>query len=147
MARKKAPVILVSGSRAWGEERAHVIRRELAQFPKGSWVIHGAQRRRDPDSYASDTPIWFGVDYWADRIAQEIGMLRITVPFAKHLGPAGGPVRNQAMVDIAVALRDAGHEVSGLFFHDDIEGGSRGAKGCRDLAVKAGIDDLRVIDG
>ena len=146
MSRRKARVVLVSGSRYWGEERCPTIERELARLPRGSWVIHGAQRRRTPESFEEDGDRRFtGVDYWADRIAQELGLIRVQVPFVPGMGKAGGPVRNAAMCEIAKALEAAGHEVSALFFHDDIER-SRGTKDCRSQAERAGLS-FNVIQG
>ena len=133
MTRKMARVVLVSGSRYWGEDSCSVIERELRKLPKGSWVIHGGQRRRHPDSFAEEEIRFTGVDYWADKIAQELRLIRIVVPFVPGMGPAGGPVRNRVMCETIRALGIAGHEVSVLFFHDDIEG-SRGTRGCRDIA-------------
>lgn len=134
MARKKARVVLVSGSREWGESQAvPILLRELEQFPSGSWVIHGGQRRRIPG-----TEEFTGVDWWAGEVAKRLRLLQIVVPFYQGIGPGGGPVRNRVMCKIARSLEAQGHEVTALFFHDNIEE-SRGTKDCRAAAEEMGL--------
>jgi len=134
----------VSGSRSWAEEMCPVIHRELSKLPRGSWVIHGGQRRRIPETIVKNAAgkivacEYSGVDYWVDKVAQDLGLLRVVLPFVPGTGKAGGPIRNSAMCDIAKGLEMTGHEVSALFFHDDIER-SLGTKDCRDKAERAGL--------
>jgi hypothetical protein len=131
MTKSKERVVLVSGSRDWGEDRLDVVRRELAHFPAGTWIIHGYQRKRLGDGYS-------GVDWLSDTVAQERGFIRILVPYVRTLGASGGPVRNRAMVDIACALMSVGHSLNVIFFHDNITR-SRGTKDCLDAAERMGL--------
>lgn len=133
MGRGKAQVVLVSGSRDWEEDRIDVVRRELAHYPAGTWIIHGYQRKKLANGVG-----YSGVDWLADTVAQERGFVRILVPYIRNLGSAGGPVRNRAMVDIACALMEADHELNVLFFHHNITR-SKGTKDCLDVAERMGL--------
>lgn len=75
--------VLITGSRHYSNEE--VIRRELAAFPAGTVVIHGAAP---------------GADSIADRIAKALGFKVIAEPADwKTHGKAAGPIRNQKMLD------------------------------------------------
>jgi hypothetical protein len=70
-------------------ERSGKIRRALARFEPGSVVVTGQAS---------------GADSIADFMAVELKMFRVRVPYAGHLGRAGGPARNELIGKIVVAL-------------------------------------------
>jgi hypothetical protein len=140
MAREKARVLLVSGSRYWGTDRKPIVARELGPWPAGSWIVHGAQRRRIPDAveYLGAEQLYTGVDWLADGIARERGFFRVQVPYVDALGKSGGPARNRVMAEIVLALWELRHPVEAILFHDQIEE-SRGTKNMRGNLERLGI--------
>lgn len=120
--------VLVTGSRAWRNER--LITERLAPYGRGALVIHGGAE---------------GADEIARRAAVGLGMVPITVPYFWHLGRAGGPLRNRAMVAMLRGLRDDGWRVAAEAFP---LGESRGTRSCIDL-VRRMLPDvpLHVTEG
>ncbi len=109
-------VLLVSGDRHWTSEDP--IRRELSKFPRGTIVVHGAQR---------------GVDTIAGRVAEELGFVVRPYPARWwESGKAAGPIRNAEMLE-----KEKPDLV--LAFHPDIDRKSRGTKDMVAQAEKAGV--------
>lgn len=74
--------VLVCGDRNWTDTEK--IREKLEQLPVGTIVVHGACR---------------GADEIADEEAKKLGFGVLPYPYIRSLGKAGGPVRNQKMLD------------------------------------------------
>ena len=76
---------IVTGNRTWTNEGA--VREALRALPEASTVVHGG------------CPT--GADAIADRLARSTGHVPEIHPAEWHAhGPAAGPIRNQAMVDL-----------------------------------------------
>lgn len=76
---------IITGNRTW--TNAEAIRAALRTLPESSTVVHGG------------CPT--GADIIADRIARAMGHVPEIHPAEWHVhGPAAGPIRNQAMVDL-----------------------------------------------
>lgn len=116
-------VIVVTGDRFYDSYDA--VGKVLAKYPGDSWVIHG---------FAS------GADSIADWEGTKLGMLMIRVPYWKRYHRAGGPIRNQAMVEIAQGLQKVGHRVVVLAFHDNIAE----SKGTKDMVKRCKRRGLEV---
>ena len=113
--------VLITGSRNWSDERAIVealiIEMKKAHLDGGKLVVvHG------------DCPT--GADKIAQDICDKVGIATERHPanWKKH-GLAGGPVRNQEMVDSGVDICYAFSK-----------GGSRGTKDCKTRASAAGVE-------
>lgn len=84
-----------------------------------------------------------------DKIAEDVarislpGTAIVPMPYVDSAGKAGGPIRNQKMVDALSRLRDVGYRTVCIAFHDEIET-SKGTKNCAMQAVKAGHQTMRV---
>lgn len=87
----KPDVVIISGSRSWKD--ADAIRRVLARYKPGTWVIHGDCR---------------GADSIAAAIAIRGKLHQIACPYFEH---EGREARNESMVAMGVALAKAGHSV------------------------------------
>lgn len=85
-----------------------------------------------------------GVDQAAGYLATTVlGLDCLTIPAQwERDGRAAGPIRNQAMIDIAKKLEGFGYEVEGAAFP---YGESRGTRGCIRLMRKAGIS-VKVVE-
>lgn len=108
-------IVLVTGSRHHGDRGLIWNRLTVGEY---RMVIHG------------DAP---GADSIAGSWARGCGFVEVPVPYLKCLGKRGGPVRNIAMVQMAVALRRRGHSVSVEAFPLP---GSRGTWQCIEEAQK-----------
>src|SRR5437879_4503622 len=119
--------VLVTGSTQWTD--ADAIRRELAQLPPGSVVIHGDCA---------------GADALAGEIARELGL--IVEAWAKNAddfrryGKAAWKRLNERMLESGVDLV--------LAFHAELHqpGKARGSKHMMDLARQKGVE-VRASDG
>ena len=112
-------VILVTGDREWrSPKQIRIIYRELAVFPKGSILVHGAAR---------------GVDSLAGEIGKELGFeIRAYPADWEQYGRAAGPIRNRLMLkeqkpDIVIA------------FHHRIDE----SKGTKDMIIVAGQSGVK----
>lgn len=117
--------LVVSGDRAWDDEKA--IAKQLAGYPNGTFLIHG---------YAA------GADTLARRVAKSGTVGKFTVVDVEYLGwagKAGGPIRNDKMLELLRGLRKLGYDCTVILFHDDLEGRSRGTKDMRDRAKRSGF--------
>lgn len=93
----------------------------VSQYPAGSIVVHGEAA---------------GADSFGDKAAPVCGMFRVRVPYAGHMGRAGGPGRNRLIGKIVIALRDTwGYEPVCLAF-----GGDRGTDSAIKVATNLGIE-------
>ena len=122
--------ILVTGSRharihhphegiVWGA-LSNVL---LPPPPEGAVLYHGGAK---------------GVDTMAQTCAEALGYGGSKVfPYPEGLGRAGGPIRNQQMVDALVELKEQGHKALVLAFPCKK---SRGTWDCIRKATKAGLD-------
>ncbi len=137
-------VALITGSR--DDFPPHIVFDELdALRPEDHFVavIHGAC------GWDADEP-WYwedarlrGADRYADEWARERACRVLPYPAAwLREGRRAGPLRNERMVRLAVALRDHGHDVSALAFP---VGASPGTRGCMRLIEAAGLP-LRVVE-
>jgi hypothetical protein len=77
-----------------------------------------------------------GADTFADIVARELGYLTEAHPYWHDKGRAGGPMRNQHMVDLGAELC--------LAFPI---GKSPGTRGCMEMAKRAGIPVVDVTEG
>lgn len=113
--------VIISGDRKWTD--MELVGRVMGRFPEGTLFIHGNAA---------------GADLCCDEQASKMGYPRVRMPYFAFLGKAGGPVRNQAMLDILLALYLAGAKITVIGFHDNI----RESKGTRDMLTrskKAGV--------
>lgn len=92
----------------------------LSTFPPGSVVVTGQAA---------------GADTLADELAVEMGMMRVRVPYAGHLGRAGGPVRNELIAKIVMGLA-AGFGVQPVCL---AFGGDAGTDGSVAIATRLGF--------
>jgi hypothetical protein len=113
--------VIITGDRDWKDMDA--VGRRMGAFPEGTLFIHGNAT---------------GADFCCDEMATRLGYPKVRMPYFSHLGRAGGPVRNQYMLEILLALQLAGVEVKVLAFHDHIEE-SKGTADMLRRAKKAGI--------
>lgn len=118
-------IVVVTGAREWRDEG--VIRERLARLPSDTLVIHGDQ---------GNEARTVGADRIADRVAEDLGLVRAPYPAdweyweAKGNRRAAGPIRNRAMLDACPDLVIA--------FHDAIDF-SKGTKDCVREARRRGI--------
>lgn len=108
--------ILVTGDRAWDDKRA--VENELSGYPTGTLIIHGNAA---------------GADSLADMVAMQLGYMPVRVPYFGRGGRAGGPIRNQKMLDILIGLRRSGYKTRVIAFHDDLDR----SKGTKDMVQRA----------
>ena len=113
--------VLVTGDRNWHDQ--DLVGAKMGAFPDGTLFIHGNA---------------VGADQCCDEEASRMGYPRVRVPYFSHLGRAGGPVRNKYMLEILLALGQAGAEIEVLAFHDNIFR-SKGTKHMLQIAGKAGV--------
>lgn len=111
--------ILITGSRDWSD--SDLIRSVLQRHVGNVTLIHGACR---------------GADLLCESVARELGFKIISMPvqWGKH-GRAAGPIRNRAMVDLALAKEG---DLIMYAFHDNIAS-SAGTKDCVNYARSKGI--------
>lgn len=112
-------IALITGSRDWRDLTA--MRAALLDVPDDAIFIHG-------DCVGADK---------VARIVLKNRCHEVSVPYSQRHGKAGGPIRNQVMVDMGVAYRTAGYEVKVYAFP------MRDSIGTYDLmrrATKAGIE-------
>lgn len=114
--------ILVTGGRDYHDHER--VRKVIDSYPKGSLVIQGAAG---------------GADDLAGHHAKSAGYGCIDVPYFKHLGRAGGQVRNQVMLDILLGLRTMGYNIHAEAFHADLSK-SRGTKDMVNRCRKVGLE-------
>lgn len=57
------------------------------------------------------------------------GLIEIRVPYLAMGQKRGGHQRNEAMVELLLAMREAGYECWGMAFHHDIQNPSPGTSG------------------
>ncbi len=100
--------VLVCGDREGFDHDAIVTR--LCAFPLGTMIVHGACR---------------GVDNQAAFIAARLGLEDEPHPYIGSLGKAGGPIRNQQMLDSGIDLVIA--------FHSNLSK----SKGTKDMLARA----------
>jgi hypothetical protein len=113
-------LIIVSGTRphpALTNEVQGKIRETIAKFstPADSVIMHGDAK---------------GVDQLAREIAQKATRVRGHLPMPalwERLGRSAGPLRNQAMVDVAAAMHACGWDVVALCYP------VKSSKGTRDM--------------
>lgn len=122
----KVTYILVTGDRDWPEKDYSRI---LAYFTKaaetGPFVLIEGECR--------------GADLQARRAAEALKMPVIPMPADwEKKGKSAGPIRNRAMIDLLIGMRDAGHPAIMVYFHDRLET-SRGTKNAISQAAKLGI--------
>lgn len=117
--------LLVTGDRhanpaLWRE----TVRMAIASF-NPAILIHGGAR---------------GIDTIAGDVATAMGNISVEAFPADWdaYGRAAGPKRNQQMLDQLLALREDGHTVAVLAFHDDLDS-SKGTKQMVSIAKRAGI--------
>lgn len=118
--------ILVTGDRLWTDIPA--IRRKLE--PLDIWhsvIIHGCAT---------------GADGAASFCANELGIPQIKVPYFSRYGKAGGPKRNELMLQILLGLERDGAKAEVWAFHDDLAN-SRGTKDMVQRAKRAGVVKVR----
>lgn len=109
-------VVIVTGSRKW-VDRGTIYNR-LAQYPRGTIVLHGAADG-------------------ADTIAHEASAhISVPHPYFGHLGRRGGHARNALLVALGVAYKLAGYCVIVEAFPMV---GSRGTWNCVQQAEDAGL--------
>lgn len=114
-------IIIVTGDRRWTDTAR--IREELEREARGMqpWnvtLFHGDCR---------------GADSIAEAIAKELKWNVIGVPYKSELGKAGGPVRNQEIVDRALKMYDReGQLLRSLAFHDNLPA----SKGTKDMVCR-----------
>lgn len=109
--------VLVCGSRTWLNQK--VIERELAQFPDGTILIHGACR---------------GADNISGYVARARGFEVRPYPanWGKY-GKGSGPIRNQQMLDKEHPDSEGAYIDLVLAFHEDPNLGH----GTRDMVERA----------
>src|SRR5262245_34019618 len=102
--------ILVCGDRNWADPRP--IRALLSQYPRGTVVIHGAQR---------------GADSIAGRLAHALGFEVEAYPADwRRYGKSAGPIRNKQM--LTDGMPDEVHA-----FHSNIDW----SRGTKDMVLRA----------
>jgi hypothetical protein len=122
MSTGKIKAVLVTGSREMASEEEWLAIQERLHNEAPTLVIHGGAS---------------GADYIAKRFCQDGNADELEVPACwKALGKKAGPIRNQAMVDIAAALVRAGHVATVLAFP---RGSSIGTRDCIRRAEAAGL--------
>lgn len=117
--------VLVCGYRKWKDEAT--IRARLSELPPDTVIVHGDQGNAERT---------IGADRIADRVAEELGLVREKYParwgaFGREgTGDPAGPIRNREMLDTGVDLVVA--------FHDYLPG-SKGTRDTVDEATRRGI--------
>ena len=118
--------VLITGQRTFSDGAR--VTRELAKLADATVVIHG------------EAP---GADTLADLAAIELGLPRVRVPYFRHLGRAGGPVRNRVMLEILLGLKATGYAVQVIAFFDN-PAASRGTKNMVEQAKAANVPIVKV---
>lgn len=116
-------LIVVTGDRNWGD--FELVATKMASEPNSTIFMHGNAT---------------GADQCCDEGCSSMGYPRMRVPYIGKLGRAGGPVRNDAMKQVAVALQTAGWEVEVWAFHDDMPH----SEGTKDMVVRCRKAGLKV---
>lgn len=83
--------ILVTGSRDW--EDPGIIERAIENFPSDTVFLHGEAR---------------GADSLLDAVARDLCYVTMKMAYFDWLGRSGGPSRNQAMLNIGLAMQLSG---------------------------------------
>lgn len=96
----KRRALIGCGSREWEDEGA--IRKRLVGYLPDNGaaptiVINGAQR---------------GADQLVNKIAKQLGMYPVPIPYFSEQGRAGGHIRNRMMRDLLQVFQKYGYEVS-----------------------------------
>lgn len=102
-----------------------MVRQELIRLDRPTFVLHGGAQ--GADRLAADC-------IHGDRNRREKpngieGLIEVRVPYLTMDQKRGGHTRNQAMLDILVAMRSAGYDCWGIAFHHDIKNPSPGTNG------------------
>lgn len=109
--------VVVTGGRNYSDRP--LVRDVIDHLPDGTLVINGGAP---------------GADELCVEAAKSRGLPYMTMPYFKHLGSAGGPVRNWKMLDVLRALREYGYTVQVIAFP-----GGRGTANCVEQARGYGL--------
>jgi hypothetical protein len=140
----KRTALLVTGSRDWTDYAP--IRERLALYPTGTILIHGdCGRIVEHGSGGYENARVYGADWIAEEVGNARKFKLWPLPYFADLGKAGGPRRNQAMIDVLVSLARAGFEPFAEAFPIDR---SPGTRGCIRMIEKAPVSiRLHVTEG
>lgn len=117
-------MLLTTGSREF--DRMDMVRAELIRLDRPTFVMHGGAIGADRlvadciqgDRRQRNSP--------PDGIK---GLIEIRLPYLSMEEKRGGHKRNEAMIEVLVAMRDAGYDCRGMAFHHDIKNPSAGTAG------------------
>lgn len=114
---------IFSGDRNWTgpdlEQKISALLLSMPKTPSGEWdiiIFHGNCR---------------GVDCTVDKVARSMGFTVRPFPYRKEFGYAGGPIRNQEMLE--TAIQEVGNKVAVYVFHLNLDQ----SKGTRDMIKQA----------
>jgi hypothetical protein len=139
----KRTALLVTGSRDWTDYAP--IKDRLSRYPEGTILIHGNCGRLGAGTEGKFLRPFVGADWIAQEVGIPLGFDSWRLPYFADLGKAGGPRRNQAMVDVLVALVRSGFEGFAEAFPIDR---SPGTRGCIRLIERAPVSiKLHVTEG
>lgn len=124
----KGRVVICTGSREFDD--ANRVKYELELLETPSFVIHGGQRGADR--------------LVSDAIHEIDGLTEVRLPYLRKNDKRGGHIRNSRMVELGVAMRDAGYEVWGIAFHFDIEKPTPGTAGMVRLLNAANFSVIHI---
>lgn len=123
MTQAKGQAVLITGSREF--DQVEMVRAELLRLNRPAFVIHGGAI--GADRIAADCIQGDRKDRNNPNGIQ--GLIEVRVPYLVMEGKRGGHLRNRAMLDILLALRDSDYECWGIAFHHDIHNPSPGTAG------------------
>lgn len=121
---RRPAIIVVTGWRSWPQSLTASIVAALKPYHHRyplPIMLHGAQR---------------GVDELAGKIAADLGIAAAGMPYLSAYGKAGGPMRNKAIVQLALGMKKLGCHVAVHAFHPEIEQ-SKGTRSMMKLCAKA----------
>lgn len=111
--RRTLRLVFVTGDRRWTDKV--FIRDVLRNHPKGTFFLAGGCE---------------GADLIAETEARLLGYMPIRMDAAwGFYGRGAGPIRNRAMGQVLLALRDAGWAITAYAFHDNLAD----SRGTRDM--------------
>ena len=124
MANAKGRVLLTTGSREF--DRKDLVLAELTELERPTFVMHGGAKGADrlvADCIQGDR------NPRSERPNGIKGLIEVRLPYLAMEQKRGGHKRNEAMLEMLVAMRDAGYDCWGMAFHYDIKNPSPGTNG------------------
>lgn len=125
MSEYQGHVLLTTGSREF--TNMGLVKQELARLPRPTFVIHGGAKGADRlVSEAIQGPWQEDHRSKPDGLS---GLIEVRVPYLRMEEKRGGHARNEAMLQMLVAFREAGYDCWAIAFHADIQNPSPGTNG------------------